>query len=44
MYLAEDRVLTFEIVSAPQRHWVLRWVAGSVAETGESRRNPALQS
>ncbi len=32
-YLAEDRVLCLEIVCAPGRAWVLRWVRGAVAET-----------
>ena len=33
LLIAEDRVLTFELVSQRERHWVLRWVCNSVAET-----------
>ena len=32
-FLAEDRVLCLEIVCAPKRAWVLRWVNDAVAET-----------
>jgi hypothetical protein len=33
-YLAEDRVLCFELLAKKNRDWTLHFVAGSVAETG----------
>ena len=33
MYLAEDRILCFEVVARPQRCWILTYVSLSVAET-----------
>jgi chitin synthase len=33
MYLAEDRVLCFELLAKENRDWTLHFVAGSVAET-----------
>lgn len=33
MYLAEDRVLCFELVAREERDWILSYVKGAVAET-----------
>lgn len=33
MYLAEDRILCFELVAREQRRWVLHYTSNSVAET-----------
>jgi chitin synthase len=33
LYLAEDRILCFEIVAKKHRQWLLKYVQGSVAET-----------
>ncbi|TFK68710.1 glycosyltransferase family 2 protein [Pluteus cervinus] len=33
MYLAEDRILCFELVAKPNCDWVLRYVKGAVGET-----------
>ena len=32
-YLAEDRLLAFEVVARPGRHWLLGWVASATAQT-----------
>jgi len=33
MYLAEDRILCFEILARKHRQWLLRYVPGAVADT-----------
>jgi cellulose synthase/poly-beta-1,6-N-acetylglucosamine synthase-like glycosyltransferase len=33
MYLAEDRILCFEILAKRHRQWLLRYVTGAVADT-----------
>jgi chitin synthase len=33
MYLAEDRVLCFEIVAKPNANWVLKYVKSAIGET-----------
>ncbi|KZV97775.1 glycosyltransferase family 2 protein [Exidia glandulosa HHB12029] len=33
MYLAEDRILCFELVARPNTAWLLRYVPGAIAET-----------
>lgn len=33
MYLAEDRILCFELVAKARSHWVLKYVKGATAET-----------
>lgn len=35
MYLAEDRVLCFELLAKHNRKWTLHYVRGAVAETGQ---------
>lgn len=43
-YLAEDRILCFEIVSKKNEAWVLRYVKGAKAETDVPDRLPELIS
>ncbi|ODQ78163.1 glycosyltransferase family 2 protein [Babjeviella inositovora NRRL Y-12698] len=40
MYLAEDRILCFELVTAKKHKWVLRYVSSAVGETDVPSRLP----